>query len=210
MNTAGASGTQNSPNSLRFCDQSGATHQDLGKNARIPFRHEVKVNASVPLFYKFEAGLSLQSYAGAIKAGGGGLSWSITPGTSRYPLDCTQCPANTVILPARFSGDPNITIQLVPPGLRYLPRWNQADIVLRRTFKLHDITVQPQVTLFNAFNSNAVLGEGTGLTTRLNPLNSSGATNPNFTYLTNDQRKGGTPTAVLQPRLIQLAVQLRF
>jgi hypothetical protein len=72
------------------------------------------------------------------------------------------------------------------------------------------MTVQPQVTFFNAFNGNTVLGEGTALSTRLNPLTASGSTAPNFTYLSNDSDKGGTPTAVLQPRLIQLAVQLKF
>jgi hypothetical protein len=210
MNTASASATTNSPNSLRFCDQTGNTHQDLGANAPIPFRHEFKVNASVPLVYGFEASASFQSYPGAQKAAAGGLSWTITPGSTRYPIDCTQCPANTVILPARFSGDPTITVQLVPPGVRYLPRWNQLDLGIRRTFTVHGATLQPQITLFNALNSNAILGEGTALSTRLNPLLASGLTNPNFTYLSNDPSKGGTPSSILQPRLIQLGLQLRF
>ncbi len=138
------------------------------------------------------------------------LSWAITPGTTRYPLDCTACPANTVILPSRFNGDPSITLQLVPPGVRYLPRWNQLDLGIRRTFKVHGTTVQPQVNFFNALNSNAVLGEGTGLSTRLNPLLANGQTSPNFTYLSNDPDKGGTPNAVLQPRLIQIGAQIKF
>jgi len=70
--------------------------------------------------------------------------------------------------------------------------------------------VQPQVNFFNALNSNAVLGEGTGLSTRLNPLLANGQTSPNFTYLSNDSDKGGTPNAVLQPRLIQIGVQIKF
>ena len=210
MNTAGASSTLNSPNSLRFCDQSGQTHQELAANASIPYLHEFKVNANVPVVYGFEAGLSLQSYPGAIKSGGGGLSWTVTPGTTRYPVDCTQCPANVIVLPSRFAGDPGVTLQLVSPGLRYLPRWNQVDFVVRRSFRVNTMTVQPQVTFFNLFNGNAILGEGTALSTRLNPLTASGTTAPNFTYLSNDSDKGGTPTAVLQPRLIQLAVQLKF
>jgi len=115
-----------------------------------------------------------------------------------------------VILPSRFSGDPTITVQLAPPGVRYLPRWNQLDLGFRRTFKVHGATLQPQINLFNALNSNAILGEGTALSTRLNPLLASGLTNPNFTYLSNDPSKGGTPSSVLQPRLIQLGLQLRF
>jgi hypothetical protein len=126
------------------------------------------------------------------------------------PVDCTACPANTVILPARFSGDPSVTVQLVPSGVRYLPRWNQLDLGLRRTFRFRNYTIQPQINLFNAFNSNTILGEGTSLTTRLNPLNSAGVTSPNYTYLTNDPEKGGTPTSILQPRLIQIGAQIRF
>jgi Carboxypeptidase regulatory-like domain len=211
MNTASASATLNSPNSLRFCDQSGQTYQQLGATAPIPFRHEFKLNASVPLVYGFEASASFQSYAGAQKATTGGLSWAITPSATRYPVDCTVCPAGTpFVLTSRFSGDPGVTVQLVPSGVRYLPRWNQLDLGLRRSFRIGGMTAQAQVTLFNALNSNAVLGEGTGLTTRLNPLLASGLTDPNFTYLSNDPDKGGTPNSILQPRLIQLGVQLKF
>ena len=210
LNTASASATVNSPNSFRFCDQSGATNQDLGQNAAIPFVHEFKINGNVPLVYGFEASFSLQSYPGAQKAAAGGLSWSITPSATRYPVDCTACPAGTVVLTSRFSGDPGVTVQLVPPGVRYLPRWNQLDLGLRRSFHIHGLTAQAQINLFNALNSNTVLGEGTGLTTRLNPLLASGATDPNFTYLSSDPDKGGTPNSILQPRLIQIGMQLKF
>jgi hypothetical protein len=64
--------------------------------------------------------------------------------------------------------------------------------------------------VFNALNSNTVLGEGTALTTRLNPLLPSGQTSPNVTYLSNDPEKGGTPTTILQPRMIQLGAPIRF
>jgi hypothetical protein len=211
LNTASASATTNSPNSYRFCDQSGQTHQDLGANAEIPFRHELKLNASVPVVYGFEASVSLQSYPGAQKAAAGGLSWAITPGTTRYPLDCTACPAGQVILPSRFASDPSVTVQLVPPGVRYLPRWNQLDIGLRRTFRTHGITIQPQLNIFNLLNSNTILSEGTSLSTRLNPFTTStGAPSSNFTFASNDPDSGGTPTSVLQPRLIQIGAQIKF
>jgi len=209
LNTASSSATTNSPNSYRFCDQSGQTHQDLGANAGIPFRHEVKVNANVPIAWGFEGSVSLQSYAGAQKATAGGLSWAITPGTTRYPTDCTVCPAGQVILPVRFSGDPSLTVQLVSPGVRYLPRWNQLDFGLRRTFRMGKMTLQPQLNIFNALNANTVLGEGTGLTTLLTPT-LNGVTYSNYTFLSNDPSSGGTPTTILQPRLIQIGAQLRF
>src|SRR5262249_21969811 len=144
MNTANASATLNNPNTLRFCDQSGATNQGLGQSASIPFLHSLKLNASVPLWYGFEVSASLQSYAGAIKAvppgtlgATGGLSWTINRGTTRYPADCTVpgCTPGAVVLPSRFAGDPAILVQLVPPGTRYEPRWNQLDFSLRRVFR---------------------------------------------------------------------------
>jgi hypothetical protein len=55
-----------------------------------------------------------------------------------------------------------------------------------------------------------VLGEGTALTTRLNPLLPNGSTSPNYTFTSNDSDKGGTPNAVLQPRLIQIGAQIKF
>jgi len=211
MNTATASATLNSPNSLRFCDQSSLTNQQLGPNASIPFLHELKINGNVPLAYGFEASVSFQSYAGAQKATAGGLSWAITPSSTRYPVDCTTCPAGApFVLTSRFSGDPSVTVQLVPPGVRYLPRWNQLDFGIRRSFRIHGTVAQAQVNLFNALNSNTVLLEGTALSTRLNPLLASGLTAPNFTYLSNDPDKGGTPNSILQPRLIQLGLQLKF
>ena len=170
MNTASASATLNNPNTLRFCDQSGATHQDLGANATIPFQNGFKFNGNVPLVYGIEASASLQSYPGVIKAAAGGVSWTITRGSTRYPNDCTVpgCTPGAIVLPSRFAGDPAITVQLASPGTRYEPRWNQLDFGVRRTFHFGGTrVVQAQVDLFNALNSNAILSEGTALTSAL-------------------------------------------
>ena len=108
MNTANASATLNSPNTLRFCDQSGALYQDLGRSADIPYQHGFKLNGNLPLWYGFEISGSLQSYPGAIKATTGGVSWTINRGTTRYPADCTVagCTPGAIVLPSRFAGDP--------------------------------------------------------------------------------------------------------
>ena len=82
-NTLNASATTNNPNTLRFCDQSGQQLQNLGENAAIPYQHGFKLNANVPLVYGFEASTSLQSYPGAIKATTGGVSWTVTRGSTR-------------------------------------------------------------------------------------------------------------------------------
>jgi hypothetical protein len=205
MNTANASATLNTPNTLRFCDQSGATFQNLGANASIPFLHAFKLNGNVPLWYGFEISGSLQSYPGAIKTVitnvAGGVSWTINRGTTRYPNDCTVpgCVPGAIVLPSRFAGDPAVTVQLVSPGIRYEPRWNQLDLALRRTFRFrHGLMVQGQVDLFNALNANPVLTEGTALSTTVAP------------FVSADPKSGGTPTSILQPRIIRLAMQFRF
>jgi carboxypeptidase family protein len=198
MNT---SSTLNSPNSLRFCDQSGAAYQNLGRNAAIPFLNAFKLNANVPLWYGVEVSASIQSYAGAIKAASGGVSWTIARGSTRYPTDCTVpgCTPGAVVLPSRFAGDPAVTVQLASPGTRYEPRWNQADLGVRRTFHLaHGVILQGQIDVFNAFNSNAVLTEGTALSTLVSP------------FISPDPGAGGTPLTILNPRLVRLGAQFRF
>ena len=200
LNTVGASGTLNSPNTLRFCDQAGELNQNLGQNASIPYQHGFKFNGNVPLWYGVEVSASLQSYPGTIKSGGGGVSWAITRGSTRYPTDCTVagCTAGAIVLPARFAGDPSITLQLASPGTRYEPRTNQLDFGVRRNFRIKSRTIQAQVDLFNALNSNAILSEGTALSSTVAPFLSSAAS------------AGGTPFTILQPRLIRIGAQIKF
>ena len=144
----------------------------------------------------------MQSYAGALKALTGGLSWTVARGSTRYPSDCAVpgCTPGAIVLPSRFAGDPAITVQLAAPGTRYEPRWNQLDFGIRRTFKFGSTQVQAQVNLFNALNANPVLTEGTSLGSNVSiaPFQSS------------DPSSGGTPLSILQPRIIQLGAQIRL
>jgi len=200
MNTVGASGTLNSPNTLRFCDQTGSTFQDNGKNTSIPYQNGFKLNGNVPLAYGVEVSASLQSYPGTIKATAGGVSWAITRGSTRYPNDCAVagCVPGGIVLPARYAGDPAITVQLASPGSRYEPHYTQLDFGVRRTFKIHGVSAQAQIDLFNATNSGAILTEGTALSSTVAP------------FLSSSPDAGGTPTTILQPRLIRIGAQLRF
>jgi hypothetical protein len=201
MNTASASATLNSPNTLRFCDQSGATYQNLGTSSGIPFQYSFKLNGNVPLVWGIEASASLQSYAGAIKATTGGVAWTINRGTTRYPTDCTVpgCTPGAIVLPSRYAGDPAITMQLASPGTRFEPRWNQLDLGFRKSFRMsRGLVVQAQADVFNALNANPVLSEGTTLTTTVAP------------FVSKDPNSGGTPISILQPRLVRLGAQFRF
>jgi hypothetical protein len=199
-NTASASATLNSPNTLRFCDQTGDTFQNLGKSATIPYQSGFKFNTNVPLMYGVELSASLQSYPGTIKSAGGGVSWAITRGSTRYPNDCTVpgCTPGAIVLPSRYAGDPSITLQLAAPGTRYEPRSNQLDFGVRRNFRFKGRTLQAQVDLFNALNSNAILSEGTALSSTVAP------------FLSSDARAGGVPFTILQPRLIRIGAQVKF
>jgi hypothetical protein len=58
--------------------------------------------------------------------------------------------------------------------------------------------VQAQVDLFNALNGNAILSEGTALSSTVAP------------FVSSDASAGGTPFTILQPRLIRLGAQIRF
>jgi hypothetical protein len=200
MNTPTASSTTNSPNTLRFCDQTGKTNQQYGASADIPYQNGFKVNGNVPLWYGVEVSASLQSYPGTIKQTNGGVNWAITRGTTRYPNDCAVagCVPGAIVLPARFANDPAITLQLASPGTRYEPHYSQLDFGVRRTFKIRGVTAQAQVDLFNATNSGAILTEGTALSSTVAP------------FLSSSPDAGGTPTTILQPRLIRIGAQLRF
>ena len=127
--------------------------------------HEFKFNGNLPLWYGFEISASCKAMPGAIKAAAGGLSWTVSRGSTRYPSDCAVpgCTPGAIVLPSRFAGDPAITLQLAAPGTRYEPRWNQLDFSISRMFKFGGKQVRAQLNLFNALNANPVLTETTSL-----------------------------------------------
>ena len=128
----------NDPNQLRFCDQTGATYQELGTVEKIPYRHEFKLAVTYPLPFRANISMSLLSYAGAPL----GVTWQ--PAASLFPNgQRTQA----------------ITAQLLSPGLKYLPRWNQLDVGAAKSFKVGSGTVGATMTLYNALNSSVELGQ---------------------------------------------------
>jgi hypothetical protein len=184
------------PNTLRFCDESGNAR--LGEPAvDLPFRHEFKLGGNVPLFYGFEASIALQSYAGAQK----GVTWTVTPGTTRFPSDCAVagCTPGAIVIPSRFAGDPAVTMQLVTPGTRYLPRSTQIDIGAKRVFRLqNNRRLVAEFNVYNLLNDNAVL-------TELQALGSNASVAPFV-----EGGPGGRPTGIMYPRIMRLAASIRF
>jgi hypothetical protein len=125
-------------NKLRFCDQTGATNQEFGKNVPIPFVHEAKLNASYEAPYGIQIGTSVISYAGS------------------------QSPVNWVVPTALFTPvggrTATVTLPLQAPGIDYLPRWGEFDLSFRKTVRLGGRkTLQAIFEIFNVPNSPTVL-----------------------------------------------------
>lgn len=131
----------------------------------IPFRHDVKFAGSYPLPFDVQVGATLQSYAGLPLA----VNWAVP--ANLFPGGRTQ----------------SVTVNLVPPGSKYLDRWNELDLSLRRVFRFGRIRLDGALDIFNALNSNVVLSE-----------------NQNFGSTL------GQPQAVLQGRLLRLSTQIKF
>ena len=184
------------PNTLRFCDDSGNAR--LGEPAiHQPYRHEFKFGGNLPIAYGFEASAAIQSYAGAAK----NVTWTLTPGTTRFPSDCTVagCVPGAIVMTSRYAGDAGVTLTLLPPGERFLPRNTQLDFGVKRTFKLpRDRRIQGEFNIYNLTNNNAVL-------TELQVLGSNASLAP---FL--DGAPGGRPTGIMYPRIMRLSGSIRF
>ena len=112
-----------------------------------------------------QLGAMLQSYAGLPLA----VNWAVP--ANLFPGGRTQ----------------SVTVNLVPPGSKYLDRWTQLDLSFRKVFKVGRYRLDGALDMFNALNSNVVLSQ-----------------NQNFGS-TLDQ-----PQAVLQGRLLRLSSQIKF
>jgi Carboxypeptidase regulatory-like domain len=131
----------------------------------IPFRHDFKFAGSYPLPLRMQIGATLQSYAGLPLM----VNWAVP--TNLFPGGRTQA----------------VTVNLVPPGSKYLNRWNQLDLSVRRTFAFGKVKVDGALDIFNSLNSNVVLTE-----------------NQNFGSTL------GQPQAILQGRLLRVSSQIKF
>ena len=112
-----------------------------------------------------QVGATLQSYAGLPLM----VNWAVP--TNLFPGGRTQA----------------VTVNLVPPGSKYLHRWNELDVSFRKVFKVGKYHIDGALDMFNALNSNVVLQE-----------------NQNFGSTL------GQPQAVLQGRLLRISNQIKF
>jgi hypothetical protein len=164
----------NNPNQFRYCDQSGKLHQDLGQVPTMPFRNEFKLGLTTPLPWQFQAGVS---YIGLPGGSAGSIGYN------------DYLSVNWTVPPALFPGGrtETVTVNLIPPGTKYLEQWNQIDINVKRRFRVRNLDLQPSADIFNVMNSSAVL-------TALQ------AFGPSL----------DTPTSTLQGRFVKLSLLVKF
>ena len=81
----------------------------------------------------------------------------------------------------------SVTVPLIKPGTKYLPRWNQVDVRVAKKFGVGPLRMQAQLDIFNILNSSSVL-------------------NVTETFGPSLDR----PTAILQGRLFAIGAQLNF
>ena len=153
------------PNTFNNCD-----HSVLG----IPYRHSFKMSGSFPLPYGLTVGTSIVSNAGSLLGSNVvdptlAVNWAVP--ANLFPGGRTQ----------------PVTVRVDTPGSRYLERWNQMDINVRRTFRVGNLRFDPGVDVYNVFNTNPVLTENQNFGSSL-----------------------GRPLKVLQGRLMRLTAQISF
>jgi hypothetical protein len=204
----------NDPNSLRYCDWSGSSHQDLGKNIAVPWRNEFKLMGTVPIKWGVEASASLYSSPAFGATPGVGftgfegfktVSWTVSPATV-YPANCVGCTPGTRVDPGLNQGSETIT--LVAPGSRLTPRLNQLDVGIRKSFRFRErFTLVGEAQVFNMTNSNAPLVESFALGTDAAPFLAPSACGGSAAA---NCGTGGTVSSFQNPRLLRLSMQLKF
>jgi hypothetical protein len=183
---------QYDPNKLRFCDQTGQTFQQYGVTARPPFTNDFKLSANYPLPWGIEVSANVMSLAGKGNSYTGsdpslGVYWSVP--ASVFPNgQRTRVVVSSPVLLTAGTQTQAPGVDLISPGTRYEPRWNQTDLAFKKTFRFPGgRTVQGQAAIFNIFNGSAVIQENQSFGPSL-----------------------GQPQDILQARLLRLALLINF
>ena len=163
-------------NLLRFCDQSALS---------IPQYVQIKLSGSYMLPWALQVSGSFQSYNGdARNASPDGLivaedpslrvNWSVDRPTFNR-LTGAALTQSTIVIP------------LDPPGTKLLDRQNQLDLRLKRTFRVHKVSLEAQADAYNALNTGVVLTAVQTFGTALD-----------------------RPASILQGRLFRFGMQAKF
>jgi len=168
------------PNFTVFCDQA--------ENG-LPWLKQFKLAGTYPLpWWGVTVSASLQSLNGyvigteAIPYGvftfgtgfdqprGQGTFWQVTR-TTRYAANCiAPCRPGELVIPNLTTATLNVPLKA--PQTEYMPRINQLDLSMSKTFTMGGLRVSPKVDVFNALNSDrysAVATAQYGAATYLRP-----------------------------------------
>jgi Carboxypeptidase regulatory-like domain len=148
----------------------------------LPWLHEFKLSGTYLLpWWGIQANAALQSYAGAPLA----TRWSIGR-TTRYAANCLgPCTPGALVIPNMTPT--TYVLDLVPPGGAYYGRLNQLDVGIRKIFRIQKYQFSAQADIFNVANVSYVKSQNVTLGSSF-----------------------GQPLDVLQPRLLRLAMQMKF
>jgi hypothetical protein len=143
------------PNTQRFCDRFDLPSQYSG----VPFRTQFKLAGTYPLPGGVQASVNFTSMPGGTTNHDIRLpiNWLITPGTRYTAGDCAgkPCTAGAPVIPDMVLA--SLTVPLAPSGTeRFLPKINQLDLGVRKTFRLAGVSYQAALELFNALNADTV------------------------------------------------------
>ena len=129
-----------------------------------PTGHDYKLAGTLPLPYGLDVSGTIVSFAGNELEG----NWNVP--ASEFPNRQRTQTTN---------------VQLVQPGTKYLERWNQVDIAVKKSFRVGKVTYSGQMDLYNLLNSAVVITQTTtyGVGLRLpdsdppGPADAAGGTN---------------------------------
>lgn len=132
-------------------------------------------------WWAIQVNAAFQSYAGRQLD----TRWSISR-TTRYAANCiAPCRPGELVIPNQTLA--TYVLDLVAPGQGYYERQNQLDLGFRRVFRIGKIQYSGQADIFNATNSSYVKNQNITLGPSL-----------------------GQPLDILNPRVLRLAMQMRF
>lgn len=107
----------------------------------------MKTAGTYRLPYEIEVSGSFQSYPGGSNRVDNAKPW----------LEVNYIVTRS-ILPALVQS--SVTVPLIQPGTKYLPRWNQLDVRVGRLFRVARVRLRPQLDIYNATNSSSILAVG--------------------------------------------------
>ena len=129
-----------SVNGSRFCDQ-GAYG--------MPFQTTTKLSGNYVLPYGIEVAGSIRSYAGGMNE----LSTSSQYGNGSSLNEVYQVTRN--LIPGLTQS--SISIPLIQPGTKHLPRLHQADFRIGKIVQMGQVRLHPRFNIWNMLNSVSIL-----------------------------------------------------